>query len=157
MTSSVPSPGCRTRTDCSIRISQGKRGQPSSSKVAVFTRASGRAISEMALASSYGPMALSTLASGLTTRPTEKEDSSTRMATFMREIGRMTRLMGMASTSIQMEICTEATGKMISRMASDLSHGQIPPATEGSTAKEESTGSELISGTMDPRLWACGK
>jgi len=127
-----------------------------SSKLAQFTRVSGKEALEMVLVSKRGPMEPSTRENGVRTELTARASLSTLTATCMMVSGRTTKLTGQAFTSMLTALCTKESGKTIYNMARGLRPGLTKVSMRVSMLSEGNMESELTSGTMEANILETG-
>ena len=86
--------------------------------------------------SKFGLMAVSTKATGKTTKRTSTADCCIKTETFTRASGRTTRHTALATTSIKMARSIAATGRMTLSMGEAWRGGQTAANLKASTNKE---------------------
>lgn len=104
-----------------------------SSKMELDTWVSGKARIDTDKVYRYGPMALDTRVTGGSIRRMAEALSGTFTATSTKANGSTTRPTGTARTHMQTELSIRATGRTISRMASELRSGPMVLSTKVST------------------------
>lgn len=96
----------------------------------------------------YGLMALCTKVTGLTTKPTAKEDLFMLMEMSMTVTGWTIKLMASEHTAIQMELNTEVNGKKTNNMAKDQRHGPTALPMKDTMSKDASTDKAALPGLI---------